>query len=108
MIIFHLDETDSSSLWVKRDMPSPKRSPKSPKKPPPIPSSPDTQNIKTDTKPMSPITRASTLPKPWSPSANPTLSLQRKFSLEERKVDRDGLKVERKQSIEEKKENEYV
>ncbi|KAK3746399.1 hypothetical protein QZH41_018212, partial [Actinostola sp. cb2023] len=101
------DDTESD-LWVKRDMPSPKRSPKSPKSPALI--STETQHIKSESKPMSPITRAATLPKPWSPSSTTTRSLPRKYSFEgDRKVEKDEAKVEtrteRTLSIDEEKES---
>ena len=105
-VIFISDEPDPD-LWVKRDMPSPKRSPKSPHKPP-TPINTETEHIKTDSKPMSPITRAATLPKPWSPSAPTSRSLPRKYSFEYKPSGSDEAKEElrttRKQSINEEKE----
>lgn len=85
-------------------MPSPKRSPKSPRKPPLAVISSDAQSIKTETKPMSPITRAATLPKPWSPSSTTERSLLRKYSFDEKRAEKDGVKMERAKSIDEETE----
>ncbi|XP_031561973.1 F-actin-uncapping protein LRRC16A-like isoform X3 [Actinia tenebrosa] len=107
-----------ADLWVKRDAPSPKRSPKSnrPASPPPLDAdktsktpTEKTPRTPTDHAPMSPLTRAATLPKPWSPSALSTnRSIPRTYSFDsDRKTD-EKVNVEKKEETEEEKSKDVV